>query len=48
MFFKPFIPGEILAPDFFNEKEEYTYREDELNRFRAIAEKWVKNATVRT
>ena len=44
---QPFIPGEILRPDFFDVKKEKAYREDELHHFRAIAEKWVKNARVR-
>ncbi len=44
---QPFVPGEILYPDFFDGKRKNLYQEEDLNRFRVIAEKWVNKCYVR-
>jgi pyruvate formate lyase activating enzyme len=46
---QPFVyrPGGILCPDFFDQEGKSAFEIDELNQFRAIAEKWVKKCDVR-
>ena len=44
---QPFVPGEILHPDFFDGNRKNLYQEKDLNRFRVMAEKWVQKCDVR-
>lgn len=44
---QPFVPGQILCPDFVGQGNKQVYRKSDLDRFAAVAGKWVRKCDVR-